>query len=57
MTLRCRPLYSQLKTSQVLLAQRLLSNDCAGSWIMPRLPVNIPRWDRHDITERRDSVL
>src|ERR1700722_11255415 len=44
MTLRCRPLYSQLQTSQVLLAQRLLSNDLvAGSWIMPRFPVNIPR--------------
>src|ERR1700722_2814598 len=45
MTLRCRPLYSQLQTSQVLLAQRLRSNDLvAGSWIMPRLPVNVPRW-------------
>ena len=44
MTLRCRPLYSQLQTSQVLLAQRLRSNDLvAGSWIMPRLPVNLPR--------------
>src|SRR5215467_1485235 len=53
MTARRRPLYSQLQTSQVLVAQRLFSSVfVAGSWMMPRLPVNMPRWDMATISPK-----
>ena len=53
MTTRRRPLYSQLQTSQALLVQRLFSNVfVAGSWMMPRLPVNMPRWDMATISPK-----
>src|SRR5438067_8896381 len=43
MTERLRPLYSQRHTSQALLAQRFFSSvRVAGSWMIPRLPVNMP---------------
>ena len=44
MTLRCTPRYSQRQMIQALLVQRRVSNvRVAGSWMMPRLPMNMPR--------------
>ena len=43
-TVRRRPLNSQRHASQALLAQRFFSRvRVAGSWMMPRLPVKMPR--------------
>ena len=43
-TVRRRPLNSQRQTSQALLAQRRFNSvRVAGSWMIPRLPVNMPR--------------
>ena len=42
-TLRRRPRNSQTQVSHAWLAQRRVSVLVAGSWMMPRLPVNRPR--------------
>jgi hypothetical protein len=53
MTGRRRPLYSQLHTSHVFVAHRLVSRVfVTGSWMMPRLPVNMPRWEMATISPK-----
>src|SRR5262249_30254393 len=53
MTARRLPLYSQQQTSHLLLAQRLVSKVfVAGSWMIPRLPVNMPLWDMATISPK-----
>jgi hypothetical protein len=53
MTERRRPLYSQLHTSHVFVAHRLVSRVfVTGSWMMPRLPVNRPRWEMATISPK-----
>ena len=53
MTARRRPLYSQLQTSQAFVVQRLFNRVLvAGSWMMPRFPVNVPRWEMATISPK-----
>jgi hypothetical protein len=53
MTARRRSLYSQQQMSHLLLAQRLVSSVfVAGSWMMPRLPVNMPVWGMATISPK-----
>jgi hypothetical protein len=53
MTERRRPLYSQLHTSHVFVVHRLVSRVfVAGSWMMARLPVNMPRWEMATISPK-----
>jgi len=53
MTERRRPLCSQLHTSHDFVVHRLVSRVfVTGSWMMPRLPVNMPRCEMATISPK-----
>ena len=52
-TSRRTPLYSQTQTIQAFVAQRRDNSvRVRGSWMMPRLPVNMPRWGMATISPK-----